>query len=161
MVALVPQDVDGRRLLVAGYEPLDELHMTLGFLGPADDWDDTSRAELIGRIATIAKGLADVAPVTGKVWATAHFNPTGEHPAAVYLVGGRILDAIHDQVSRRIPDSVRALNHSPWIPHLTIGYGLDPSLLTETGRTDITFDRLRVAFGDERVDLPIGPSNQV
>jgi 2'-5' RNA ligase len=147
MVALVPTAEDAERLALPGWEPADVLHVTLFFLG---DTGDTHRDGYIDVGKATSTLIAT--PIVGNLWASAAFNPTGEDPCAAYLVGGADLDRAHRQVIMELLDyGSEGLpeQHQPWIPHITIGYGLDPAKLQGFG--PVTFDRLRVAFGEDDV----------
>lgn len=151
MVALVPAPDDAARLAVEGYEPADVLHLTMFFLGDAAEHDATSRDRVEAVVREVADTLSVRAPLTGSAWASASFNPDRD-PAATYLVGGDDVTDAHSLIVQSLHDTEfgdRA-QHTPWIPHVTIGYGdLDPASLTEFG--DVTFDRIRVAFGEDDV----------
>lgn len=157
MIALVPSAADAQRLAVDGYETVEDLHVTLAFLGDVSNIDDPAPLE-----AGLRRIAATIPPLELKTWAVSHFNPT-EKACAVYLVGqgkdetGPLLDRIHEQavslalneMGEKFPEQ-----HSPWVPHLTIGYDLDPDMLTEAGNP-LTFDRLRLAMGTENIDIPL------
>jgi hypothetical protein len=71
-------------------------------------------------------------------------------PCAVYLVGDS------DQIpllKDRFSEHASAQQHSPYIPHITAGYGLDPSSMDYTG--PVAFDRIRVELGDDTTDIPL------
>lgn len=152
MIALVPSDLDARRVLVEGGEPLSEIHMTMAFLGSGDEWSDVERAELVGRMATVAKNYE---PITGRVWAAAHFNPTGPQPAAVYLIGGPELDPCHTAIWRGLNavGGPKAPNFTPWVAHVTAGYHMGPERLTQATGWEMTFDRLRIVFAGDETDI--------
>lgn len=157
MIALVPSEADAQRLAVDGYEPPEVLHTTLVFLGDSTNIADPT--ELEAGLRRLASGTA---PLQLKTWATSHFNPT-EKPCAVYLVGqgedehGEALEALHDgslDLAQNALGDVLPEQHSPWVPHLTAGYDLDPNALTEGGQP-VTFDRLRLAVGPDNIDIPL------
>ena len=162
MIALVPRDVDAARLAVDGGEGEEQLHLTLAFLGAASTVPPAARGEIIEQLLHHA---VDV-PITGSAFAVAEFNPQGDEPCVVLIVGddtGRLeelqqsvcetLGAIHDD------GWVMPEQRSPWIPHVTLLYAEDgdvdvESLAELTG--PVIFDRIRVAFSDEVVDIPLG-----
>jgi 2'-5' RNA ligase len=161
MIALVPSDADAQRLAVEGYEPPGVLHATLVFLGEAASLGDTTALE-----AGLRRLAAVTAPVSLKTWATSHFNPDRK-PCAVYLVGqgenehGSALEDLYESSLRLARNEAPNLppQYTPWIPHLTIGYDLDPNALTEAGQP-IIFDRLRLAVGPTDIDIPLTLSAQ-
>lgn len=157
MIALVPSEADAERLSVQGYEPMSQLHTTLVFLGKENGLDDWTALE-----AGCRRLAANCPPLELKTWAVSHFNPTGENPCAVYLVGqgekdnGSHLEQMQTDALDLAVNEVPNLpeQHTPWIPHMTIGYGLDPNTLTHGG-APVTFDRLRLAVGQHDVYIPL------
>jgi hypothetical protein len=156
MIALVPADPDA--LAVDGGEAVDELHLTLAYLG--DDvtgWPAARRDALIETMRVHAHRD----PVTARVMAHAQFNPDGgpdgdRDPCAVYLVGDSdqlapLRAAVLSEVGE---DEDFPAQHEPFVAHVTAGYGLDPTALTFTG--PVVFDRLRVALGGDVHDIPLG-----
>jgi hypothetical protein len=104
-------------------------------------------------------------PVTATVFSHAVFNPNGDNgrdPATVYLFDGQgdRMDIEYQQgnLASELRNALGQVNfpeqHSPFIPHVTAGYGVPTEQLTYTG--PIEFDRLRVAIGDNVTDYPLG-----
>lgn len=156
MIALIPRAKDVDQLTVPGGEKAGDLHLTLAYLG--DDVADMSnelRNVIVSRAAAIAASLP---VVEARVFGHAVFNPDGYEgfePCSVYLVSDSpAVDMIREAVMDEIPPDIRALQHLPFIAHITAKYGLKK--LNFTG--DIAFDRLSVAMGDETYDFPIGES---
>ncbi|MFI7527486.1 2'-5' RNA ligase family protein [Nocardia salmonicida] len=152
MVALVPAAEDAARLAVDGGEPVEELHLTLAYLGEAAEWSPEQADAVHTAVADLLAG-----PVLGDVWGHASFNPnsTDKDPCAVYLAGADGLAELHAAIVGAARDTGGPVpeQHSPWVPHITAGYGLDVAALSETG--PIRFDRLRVAFGGKARDIPL------
>jgi len=154
MVALIPADPGP--LLIDGGEPADELHVTLAYLG--DDvtgWSDEQRSDIL----TAAQSMAaeQPGPIEARAFAHATFNPDGHadrEPCAVYLIGdsGAPLD-----LHQRFAPLASADQHPGYVAHLTAGYGKTAADLTYTG--PVTFDRLRVALGDDVHDFPLSPAS--
>jgi hypothetical protein len=48
--------------------------------------------------------------------------------------------------------------HTPWSPHICLAYVKDTSLIDEVSHRvgTVTFDTLRIAFGDEVTDIDLG-----
>lgn len=142
MVALVPSAADASRLAIPGWEPSSVLHVTLAFLGGEWTLQEQERFVTIGQ--SIAEQLSG--PVAGNVWAAASLNPTGPDPCAAYLVGGSGLAIARSWTSAGFMGESIPEQHQPWVPHITIGYGLAVGQLDQFG--PVTFDRVRVAFGE-------------
>lgn len=151
MVALVPIANDAVRLAVDGGEDVNELHVTLAFLGDATQYDEAKRTEIIEQISAVAKATV----LAGNAFNVAMFNPAGDESCWVLGIGGDEIDAIHREVADQLGD--RPEEHKPWVPHLTLVYSDDFSLAPIIAERvgSIVFDRLRVAFGEESIDIPL------
>jgi hypothetical protein len=155
MVALIPRASDAEQLRVSGGEKLDELHLTLAYLGDdVTDWTADQRNHLTATALNVAQSAG--APVQARVMAHAVFNPDGHAdraPCAVYLVGdSRAIGPMRDMM-RVVVEHVQE-QHEPFIPHVIAGYGIPVARLKYTG--PIVFDRLRVAFAGDTYDFPLG-----
>lgn len=153
MVALVPSDADLAAMAVEGFEPVTELHCTLAFLGDAAEWGEDARLALETAVREFGLG-----PIQSEVWGHASFNPDGDDPCAVYLVKGEGLVELRQAVLGSL-ESLPGIpsipvQHDPPVFHVTAGYGLPVSDLSYVG--PVTFDRLRVAFAGEAVDISLG-----
>jgi len=138
MVALYPRRADAELLVVDGGESLDELHCTVIFLG--EDVRDQDPTELISHLDEVSSNYTTIeATITSRT----EFNHAGETPAAVYLVGGSddltpMFREMKSFIEGRYPDSDEQFD--PWVPHITIGYGMDIHKLDYSG--PVEFDRL-------------------
>lgn len=163
MVALIPTAEDAERLAVEGGEPVEQLHVTLAYLGKADQIPDRARQQVIGEVMRAVAGLP---PLTVDAFAVSAFNPSnpdretcvvltlsGDGLAdAKALVGAAVMHAQHGEVGFVTPEQ-----HTPWLPHITLEYTDDLTKVVEyADRTGpITFDRVRVVFGGDATDLPL------
>ena len=152
MIALVPRVDDAARLRVLGGERVDDLHLTLAYLG--DDvtgMDPAARNAVVSITASVA---ANFPMIQARVMGHAVFNPDsygGREPCVVYLVGdSRLIDDARSTLLTGLPSEVRDMQHAPFIPHITARYGA--RTLTYTG--DVVFDRIMVAFAGERLSFP-------
>jgi 2'-5' RNA ligase len=163
MVALVPSEADLARLPlagVAGAEVREELHLTLAFLGEAADWTPTDKGRLLQELAD----LPSIA-VVGEGFGANFWNPGSDSPSWNLAVGGVELEVVHgavwevlrnaqaDMAAPEIPEQ-----HAPWQPHICLAYTDDVTLAEAVAERvgPVTFDRLRVAFGEDVTDLPLG-----
>jgi hypothetical protein len=164
MIALVPDDDSLGNLAVDGGEDPSELHATLLYLGDDDDvngWSDDQRANLGNLVASLAPG---VQPIDAHVVGPAHFNPTGGpdgdmDPCVVHLIGGSgdlsdLRDYLTDAINGSDDYPDLPAQHPGYLPHVTAGYGLDPSQVSYGG--PVRFDKLRYAVGDDVQDFPLG-----
>jgi 2'-5' RNA ligase len=169
MVALVPTDADAKRLAIEGGEPVEQLHLTLAYLGEAAALDEIQRGALRGWMDDFGNGGAGWPAIVAQAFAPAIFNPTGEEPCAVLVCSGDDLAEFYETVSADLGEvfDLPADRHQPWIPHITLAYmtsGEDPGLidLGPNGGLDVakrvgpvTFDRLRLAIAGEVYDVPL------
>jgi hypothetical protein len=175
MIALVPSAKDAKRLAIKGGEAVSELHLTLAYLGPdATAWNDHARGELTGFLTSmiLSGDFGDWAIFTASIFGAAHWNAGGEDPSWVWSVGdtpgddsldhdGDALEDYHDLVYEALesghdhPDLPPP--HSPWVAHICAAYTDDLSLLPEMEQRlgEVTFDRIRVSFGDDDTLIPL------
>ena len=160
MIALMPTAEDAARLAIPGGEPAEELHLTLRYLGKTDAHPDEARRNLVEEIRMLSQ---DLPPVTSKIFGAAHWNGDGDEPSWVWSVGdlpdGVCLEAPHEIAEEAVwataldvPDP-----HSPWVAHICAAYSNDPEFLPEMEQRlgPVTFDRIRVSFGDDDTDIPL------
>jgi 2'-5' RNA ligase len=155
MIALVPTDSDAKQLAVSGGHAPPDLHLTLAYLG--DDvtgLDADTRDQLANDVSAFA---AATAPIRADVFAHAAFNPNGDQhdPCAAYVVNGvptAHVDAARHAGTLALGDAMPD-PHPNFIPHVTAGYGIDAGTLDYTG--PVTFDRVRLALGDDVTDYPL------
>lgn len=131
-------------LLVPGGEPIEELHMTVAYLG--QDVTGMDPTPLLGLLDNIQ---GQFGPIITEVFGYAAFNPSDpENGCAVYMVQGteelRDLHSRIDEAARQLfPDSGA---HPVWLPHVTAKYGL-PCALNYQG--PVTFDKISLDFAGE------------
>lgn len=163
MIALIPSEADLDRLALDGYEPREDLHLTLWYLGD-EDIDVEDRVNITAAVSQVSSLIA---PVEGKAFGAALWNPEGEKPAWVLNVGDEHDDDDEYEGSRLV--DVRALvasgladfdmpdQHTPWQPHICIAYSDEDLLDAVSERVGpVTFDRVRIAFGRDIIDVQLG-----
>ncbi|MFI7467443.1 phage minor head protein [Nonomuraea sp. NPDC049646] len=165
MIALVPSQADIERLALPDGEPAEELHLTLLFLGKADDIDPDMRTQIIDTVTAQAGALRGEdgvpLPVEGNAFAVSVFNPSDDPDAETCIVlgvGGADLQTAQRMITYGVTDVFDLPEqHLPWVPHVTLTYTRDVAQLAQlVDRVGpITFDRLRVAFGGEVTDIPL------
>jgi len=169
MIALMPVAEDAKRLALRGGERAADLHLTLFYVGPdAGAWDDDQRGELTaglrGLVTSAPFGSANI--TEANIFGAAHWNAGGDAPSWVWSVGDgpdgqdplelfhtlavEALESMHSQPD--IPSQ-----HTPWVAHICAAYTDDLSLLPEMEKRlgPVTFDRIRVSFGDADTDIPL------
>jgi hypothetical protein len=164
MIALMPTKADAKRLALKGGEAAAELHCTLMFLGgDAAVFDETTRQEIIDSVQMLSVPLP---VITSKIFGIAHWNADGESPSWVWSVGdtpeeeGPGLSKAHAMVFAAVEDVAGDLlpeQHSPWVAHVCAAYTDDLTLAKELERRNgpVTFDRIRVSFGNDDTDIPL------
>ncbi|PWI06521.1 hypothetical protein DIZ27_32795 [Streptomyces sp. NWU339] len=168
MIALLPTAEDAERLALEGGEPADELHCTLVFLGDQGaDWTPEQRAELVSLVRDAARNLTG--PIRARAFGVNHWNPSSDKPAWVWAVGDDTEHdgpALHDAAVlayQALEDTHERpeipAQHSPWVAHVTATYDTDTWPLEPMSERvgPITFDCVRLAFGGEHFDIPLGP----
>ncbi len=159
MVALIPTAADAERLAVKGGEPAEQLHVTLAYLGEAADLGARGRQDVTDHVSTVVNGLPRI---EADIFAVSVFNPgpdTERDTCLVWGVTGDILDAVHDLIGEtlHLVDAPLPAQHRPWNAHVTAAYtgdlGRIGELAAKTG--PVVFDRIRLAFGGEFVDIPL------
>ncbi len=170
MIALMPTAEDAERLAIPGGELAEELHLTLFFLG--DDgaaWTEDQRNELEGILRPLAE-LYGLGPVKAKAFGAAHWNGGGDYPCWVWNVGDaepgervpadgllRVRACVTEALESTHARPEMPPQHSPWAAHVCAAYSDDPGLLAELEARlgPVTFDRIRLSFGDDDRDIPL------
>ena len=131
-------------LVVPDGEPIDDLHMTMAFLG-----QDVTGVDPTPLLALCDQISGHYGPIDTEVFGYAAFNPSNpEDGCAVYMVQGtEDLRDMQREISRvtleLFPESGA---HPVFIPHVTAKYGL-PCALNYQG--PVTFDRLTLNFAGQ------------
>jgi hypothetical protein len=151
MVALYPRQHDAELLVVEGGESIEELHCTVIYLG--EDVRDQDPTELIEQLDYVSQNFQEI---QAQAFGHAVFNPDGDEPCAVYLIGGTpditgLFRELKDFVSSRYPGAKE--QHDPFVPHVTAGYGLKPEDLTYSG--PVLFDRIGLRWPEHDQDFAL------
>lgn len=149
MIALIPAKKHLDEMTVDGGDPAEQLHLTLVILGEGEDWSSTARTELLEWVDGEVGKLGEV---TGSVFAHAQFNPDDDKSCSVYLVS-QIKEEIEDFIDNVQEEFDLPEQHTPWIPHITAGFDLDPNLLDFID--EIEFEYMRVVWAGETYDFPL------
>lgn len=154
MIALIPRADDAARLVVPGGEKADDLHLTLAYLG--DDVTDMPSETRNTILAFAAASAATMPTIEARVFGHAVFNRDGyddRQPCSVYLIGdSAMIEMARQSIMEDLPGEIRALQHTPFIAHVTAKYAVRN--LAFLG--DIAFDRLLVALAGEQYMFTLG-----
>lgn len=168
MIALMPTAEDAKRLAFPGGEKAAELHCTLFFLGDdVSGWTEDQRNELEMLVRSRVSGTPEV---QAQVFGVAHWNGGGEKPSWVWNVGDAPVtedDHTHlQEVRYQVQDALESTHerpelpfqHSPWAAHICAAYSSDLTVVRalEKRLGPVTFDRVRLSFGDDDRDIPLG-----
>lgn len=146
------------KLAVSNGEPPEDLHVTLAYLAnQASAVTPVQRYIIQACLSSLVRPLL---PVTADVFARAEFNfdpsdPERE-PCSVILVQSDELATLYDNVQDFFAENVYVEldNSFPiWVPHITLGYNVPISRVTPYKGGEVTFDRIKISWGGELVEL--------
>lgn len=177
MIALVPTEEDAQRIAMDGGEDPDQLHVTLMYLGEAAMIPPEVRENLIDCVASC---VGEMPTIVGDIFAVNLFNPEpgqaitagGKDPCVVWGVGGDLIASVHEKISHDVEVLYKYgtggmqlhPQHKPWVAHITATYVSSDDEVDLSAFVDrvgpITFDRIRLAFGGENYDIPLGENGE-
>lgn len=156
MIALIPSDDDLARLALSDGESVEELHLTLAYLGEAASIPEEMRNRIIAAATDHFNSV-----ITTEAFSVNVFNPRTDEYDTALVLGIRGEDLVSPRNS--VVSAVRGLydmpqNHEPWLPHVTLAYTDDMTRVADCMERlgALTFDKLRFAFGDEVTDIYLG-----
>jgi 2'-5' RNA ligase len=165
MVALFPSPDVADQLIVRGGEKAEDLHVTLAYLGKTSDdvGDGQTLGGSVGRIfAACQIAAATHQTLSGSIGGLGRFPDTGDGVpvwAPVDVVG---LGALRESVvTALIEAGLPVKTDHGFTPHMTLGYNLDPTLIPMSEGVPVTFDKLVIACGGERMEVPLGQDPDV
>lgn len=184
MIAMVPADPG--MLAVEGGAPLEQLHLTLAYLGDdVTDWDP----EAVAAVHRVARELTDPAavtddtqpvpadgedyrgpgqrgPLTLTVFSWSQFNPNGgpdgQEPCLVYQFSGDGDLGTVESLASEVQIQVRSAIGGVLFPERHARFaahvtaGYNLPADALSHTGPVVFDRLRVALADEVTDYPMG-----
>lgn len=160
MLALVPDNAE--QLAVEGGFPVEQLHLTLIYLG--DDVTTWAPGQADHLKALVQASGPSLDAVDARIMGHALFNPDGgadgdKSPCVVYLVSDTPdLEPLHKWATWTTTTGedypTPPPQHTPFIPHITAGQDIGPDELSYTG--PVRFGTLRLALGGDVTDVPLG-----
>jgi 8-oxo-dGTP pyrophosphatase MutT (NUDIX family)/2'-5' RNA ligase len=167
MIALLPSTDDAQQLALTGSyaEPANQLHVTLLYLGEAASWPEPERQLLRDVVKEIVEKYVTIPTSTFSVNI---FNPGSDEFDTAVVLGVRGTDtlvALHDAITSNITDIFDdevPEQHTPWVPHITLAYTDDMSVVGTAAQKlgPVTFDRVGVFFGGEVTEFPLGVQDE-
>jgi 2'-5' RNA ligase len=162
MVALRMTDADAARLAVDGGLPPEEMHMTLAYLGDAADISQDARDRMVKSMTRIADKVG--APIEAEGFSINAFNPgdaNDRETAIVMGVNGAMLADMQKGVCKALGNCEgyeMPEQHEPFNAHTTLEYSDDLAKVAQYADRvgPLTFDRLRLAFAGDVIDIPLG-----
>lgn len=161
MVAFMLAVATASQLALPGGEPVQDLHVTLAFLGEQSDMqiDPLVLAQALTAFAS------DAEPLAGKIGGLGRFSPSdsseGTSPVIALVNVPGIQQWRADLVQRLESLGVAVAKDFEYTPHITLVY-IDadaPMPVESVPDLDLRFDTLCLAMGDERTFFPIGKNN--
>jgi 2'-5' RNA ligase len=150
MVALFPDATVAAQLAQPGGEPVDDLHITLAYLGPAANLENGDIDRLKQAVAEFA---ARTAPISGHISGTGKFT-AGPTPVTYASVDLPTLPAARERLIFDL-SSVAWLEPSRehgFTPHITLAYDDRP---VSVPNLELTFDTVTLVLADERTDYAL------
>ena len=162
MVAIRPPQDVCEALELEGGEPVENMHITLCYLGDTDDVDQDALDSVV------AEWARTVGPLTGRLAGFGQFINGGEEPAvlvALWDIPGLDRFRLSIKDSLAVEKVMRAENHG-FTPHLTLAYGDEPfdemPEVPKEAEGMIPFDTIIVAYGGEWTEYPLtGPASPI
>lgn len=160
MLALRMTDQDAARLCVHDGLPMEELHSTLAYLGEADKISPEVRERMVKDVTKLASKMQ---PFEVEAADISVFNPgtnNDREPALVLGLTGEPLAELYSSVSKMSWDGYEMPSQfSPYKPHITLRQpagDLERAGAVADRMGPVTFDRLRLAFAGDVIDIPLG-----
>lgn len=150
MIALRLRDSDAQMLAIPGAEPVEDLHVTVLFFG------SEVQPAIPSAIADACNyAILNFTTIYGNIFSHAEFNPNTPDACAVYLVSGSSdFTELRDMLQRELLGKIEIPEqHEPYIPHITMGYGLSTNMLSYTG--EVCFDRITVNWAGQQLVYPL------
>lgn len=159
MIALVPDDPD--ILALDGGTPVDELHLTLAYLGSdeTEEWSDELKNALMKRVARMSQ---EYGPITLEVFGHAAWGTEEGQTVTVYQLKNTStvdmfqIECKHTGIdflgSIRMPDQ-----HDPFLPHVTVSDRSEPERLDYLG--PMPFSKIRLVVDGDTYDFPLTGHN--
>lgn len=158
MIALFLDRKTAKKLAIPDGEPVNDLHITLAFLG------DKNEIELdIPALKKLVAGYAsEAAPLKGTTSGIGRFSPSDSSDGLVPIYASVNVSGIQafrsDLVKQLETEDIEIANDFEYMPHITLAYvdEDEASPVDSIPTLKLAFDQLWLCIGDDRYSFPIG-----
>ncbi len=154
MVALYPRREEAQALAVEGGLEVDDLHVTLVFLGDVGSFDEEALTAAVGRVAMSHE------PLVGTVGGTGYFSANEDGVPVILLPDVPGLSRVREDIVGELREQgIESPSEHGFLPHMTQIYVKSSD---DTGGREgfigqeLHFDAVSVVVGDRRQDYPLG-----
>lgn len=147
MVALYPTPEVAQQLAQPGGEPVEQLHVTLAYLGPAALIEDPAPLK-----RAVAEWAAKTHPLAGVISGTGHFT-AGPDTVTYASLDLPALAAARELLVSALQYIATPSREHGFQPHLTLAYADLPGL--QVPNLPIVFDTVSLVLAGERTDFPL------
>lgn len=151
MVAFMLSPDVAAQLAVPGGEPAEDLHVTLAYLGDADEWTPAQQQGMQRIVSAFARSHP---ALSGRLSGVGRFNAPEGEPEPVYAsVDVPDLPAFRQALVKVLADGGYIANKEHgFTPHCTLAYlePDEPTPVQRLGAIPLLFDRLLLAIGDQQ-----------
>lgn len=156
MIALMIPPEIGRQIAVAGGEPVEDLHITLAFLGEASD---LSQNVLVDMQQSLNAFAASWMPLAGRIAGLGRFDaPDGQEAPVIALPDIPGLPEFRQALLALLFErGCPAIQNHGYTPHITLAYidASAPMPVEDVPHLNLYFDAICLVVGDERFYFPL------
>jgi 2'-5' RNA ligase len=143
-------------------EPAEELHVTLAFLGEADEYDSEARGRIAECIAAVCSQRESFeASVQGAGWFVG--KEGGDGAPQWYSINGVGLARLRTQLVDRLSEfGIELPEDYDFVPHMTVRYG-EPAVteIPAGGEAKWSVDNVYLVMAGDRMEFPFNRPSEV
>lgn len=156
MIAVYPEPEEAGLISSDDGHEAETMHVTMVFLGEADEIDLKAAARAVGSVS------GSTAPLSGVIGGVGLFGTSSSSPdsypqiAIPDVVGLAKLRA--DLVNALAEEGITSGSDHDWVPHMTLATVDEPELANlDVLGEKVTFNQISLVVADERKDFPFDP----